>query len=300
MALPWTTTTVESLPFLPWWDADATVSGMTTEIEAARQELASSPAMAMFCKRNLLAFVFMANKLEQTLPDGYEDLTTYKLLEQQLEGEQLASSRQVLAWPAEGGGNSEQTRQQLLQFCAATQYLCWPLRVPLTVSDIKTAHMLMMSDAMDNELLLAAGEFRQTAAHSGTGYIYPEFACIPEELKRIVSCFNAALSSKQVANVSLAADLLYQFVTLHPFQNGNGRMCRLLAAYAARVAGEPFLINLSNGHSKTRQHYHQVLRHADKHGGSTLRLQSYILDTLHGQWQNALAYCNAGQQCSMT
>lgn len=151
----------------------------------------------------------------------------------------------------------------------------------------------MMWGAMENGHLLAAGEFRTTAAHSGTGYIYPEASIIPQRLEEIVSNFNTALSSKQTPSFSLAADLLYQFVTLHPFSNGNGRMCRLLAAYAVLAAGEPFLVNLSNGHKKTRQQYQQVLRHADKHFGDTTRLRSYILDCIHMQWQNAIAY--AGQ-----
>ncbi|NCB36952.1 MAG: hypothetical protein EOM58_13040, partial [Clostridia bacterium] len=57
---------------------------MHNAIERARLRLRDNPAMATFCKRSLLAFAFMANKLECTLPWGYEDFNTYKKLEEQL------------------------------------------------------------------------------------------------------------------------------------------------------------------------------------------------------------------------
>lgn len=287
-----------SLPRLPWWDADETPVDMAAAIDNARQQLQQhTSAMQMFSKRSLLAFVFMANKLERTLPGGYEDFQTYKMLEEQLlasnEQYEFVSGPEQQTWPAEGGGNTAETRQQLLQFGKATQYLCWPPKRPLTVDSICVAHKLMMWGAVENGHLLDAGKFRTSAAHSGTGYVYPEAFVIPDRLQEIVSTFNSMLSNENQPSYSLAADLLYQFVTLHPFSNGNGRMCRLLAAYAALSAGEPFIMHLSNAHNKTRQHYQQVLRHADKQRGNPARLRSYILDCLHLQWQNALAYTGA-------
>jgi Fic family protein len=267
---------------------------MAESINTCKLQLKDHPAMPQFIKRTMLGFVFIANKLERTLPAGYEDFQTYKLLEELISDEpgdpQFPEGPVQHTWPAEGGGSKEQARQQLLQFGRAVQYLCYPLKSPLTVADICMAHKIMMWGAMEDGHLLAAGEFRLKPSHSGTGYVYPEPEVIPGRLQHIISSYNAKLSSGQVPSYILAADLLYEFVTLHPFQNGNGRMCRLLAAYAAKAAGEPFLLHLSNGHGKTRSHYEQVLRHADKHQGNTARLRSYILDCLHLQWQNAVQY----------
>lgn len=284
-------------PFLPWWDPEDSAERMHSDIERARQVLKGHPAIPSFRMRSLLVFVHMANKLEGTLPKGYNDLDTYNQLEQQLTGGGIRdwdhedACTTLKTWPAEGCGSEEETRQQLLQFGLAAQYLCWPLRKPLTVGDIKTAHRIMMRGATEDGRLMAAGEFRTEAAHSGTGLAYPAASTIPSRLEHIVNDFNASLGSEQAPSFTLAADLLYQFVTLHPFSNGNGRMCRLLAAYAMLAAGEPFLINMHNRNSKAAQHYQQVLRHADKHGEDTGRLGSYLLQCLHLQWMNALAYC---------
>lgn len=249
--------------------------------------------MAMFRKRTLLAFVFMFNKLEGTLPASFNDWATYQRLEAELDSTQDSEpdGAPTVHWPAEGGGSTCATGQQLLQSLKAVKYLCSPLRVPLSVEHICTAHKLMMWGAVEDDgMLLAAGQFRTTPAHSGTGYVYPPADTIPQGLQQIVDDFNAAAGSTDAVPSQLAAELLYRFVTLHPFQNGNGRMCRLLAAYAACAAGVPFILHLHNGHRKARQHYLQVLRHADKHAGDTSRLQSFILECMHFQWQNAVAF----------
>lgn len=288
--------------FLPWWDPTDSPESLCTSIEATRQRLEGHPGLSLFRKRSLMGFVLMANRLEQTLPAGFDELATFRVLEAQADSTvdcdaEFAAPPQHF-WSAEGGSGSAATKQQLLQFTKAAQFLCCPLRLPLTTSDICTAHKLMMWGATEGNVLLAAGEYRVTPAFSGTGYVYPEPSSIAPQLERIVDDFNAKLRSGQVRSHVLAADLLYQFVTLHPFVNGNGRMCRLLAAYAAMAAGEPFLTHLSNGHSRTRQHYQQSLRHADKHEGNTGRLQNYILDCLHLQWQNAVAYTGSrGPTC---
>ncbi len=73
-------------------------------------------------------------------------------------------------------------------------------------------------------------------------------------------------------------------------ENGNGRLVRLLAAYAGMANGVPFPMHLSNGHSKVRQHYQQVLRYADRRGGTTARVEAFVLECLDVQWQNAIAF----------
>lgn len=286
----------DALPVLPWWGPEVTPASLWAAVEAARRQLEGHPAMPLFGRQTVLAGVVMLNKLEGTLPAGFDELAAYQLLLEQADlleatadsepdGEPDAAAH----WPAEGG--TWGTQQQLLQSLKAVKYLCWPLRAPLSVHSICTAHKILMWGAKEEDgTLLPAGQLRTAAAHSGTGYVYPQAAEIPAKLQQIVDDFNAAVSSGNADPVGLAADLLYRFVTLHPFTNGNGRMCRLLAAYAARSAGVPFMLHLDSARSKVRQHYLQVLCHADRHQRDTARLRSFILECLNKQWQDALAY----------
>jgi fido (protein-threonine AMPylation protein) len=287
-----------ALPRLAWWDTEDTAATLWAGIDAAQQRLNGASAMAMFGRRSLLAFVLVSNRLEGTLPARYVDKAIYQLLEDELDSTQDSEPEEEpkAHWPADGGGSSPETRRQLLQSLKAAKYLCGsPPSKLLSVERICTAHKLLMMGAVEEDgTLLAAGQLRTEPSHSGTGYVYPDAATIPEGLQQIVDEFNAAASAPNAVPTHLAAELLYRFVTLHPFQNGNGRMCRLLAAYAARAAGVPFMLHLSNGRSKASQHYQQVLRHADNHWRDTSRLQSFILECLHFQWQNAVAYAGEG------
>lgn len=249
--------------------------------------------MTTFGRQTLLLFVFKFNKLEGTLPSGYNDMAVYPLLEEELDGmrEEDLEAAPPLTWPAEGGGSTQATKQQLLQSLKAVKYMCSPLKVPLSVERICTAHKLLMWGAVEDDgTLLAAGQLRTTSAHSGTGYVYPPAGSIEEQLQKMVDDFNVAASCAGAVPSHLAAELLYRFLTLHPFQNGNGRMARLLAAYAAHAAVVPFMLLLTNQHRKARQRFQQALLHADKHGRDTSRLQSFVLECMHVQWQNAVAY----------
>lgn len=63
----------------------------------------------------------------------------------------------------------------------------------------------------------------------------------------------------------LAAYVSYTFVSMHPFEDGNGRLSRMLLNYALLRSGFPFTITVGG---RQRKHYIQALQYADKHDGS--------------------------------
>ena len=63
----------------------------------------------------------------------------------------------------------------------------------------------------------------------------------------------------------LAAGLYYNLVVVHPFSNGNGRLCRLLAFPAFQRVGLPFVVLPMNGHSTNDKHFKQAWQWADSH-----------------------------------
>jgi Fic family protein len=235
--------------------------------------------MPAYTQQRFLTGVLISNKLEQTLPAGVDDLATYKLMEEQystplrLESE---FSFPPATWPAEGGDNQLQTRQQLIQSAKAAQFLFGKLPGSLTIDTICTTHKLLMWGAVEEDgSLVQAGEYRTRMAHSGTGYIYPPPEEVPTRLQQVVNAYNKS-HTQRADSCQLAAQLLYQTIIVHPFTNGNGRLCRLLAAYAAMAAGEPFMVTLNNGHTRARKHYQDVLRHCDRCGDLT-HLENFVL-----------------------
>ena len=77
----------------------------------------------------------------------------------------------------------------------------------------------------DNKVVLA-GEYRSIAVHGGM-HNYPSFECIPRSMSYIVVEYNKR-SEEPHDMYQLASWLLFQIVSLHPFEDGNGRLCRLL------------------------------------------------------------------------
>jgi fido (protein-threonine AMPylation protein) len=282
---------------LPWWRGpDETEPAFNSSIERMRAELHEDPSLISFKQNSIADFVVGANVLEGTLPQAFDNPATKAKIQQVLQQEinlafEFRSPPERHTWAAEGGGSSIETQQQLLQYAKAAQYCCNCAHLPLTTDMIRTMHKLAMYGAVEEEdgSMVQPGEFRTTSCHSGTGFVYPDALTIPTELETIVARFNRNLEGGSATSYSLAGELLYRVVTVHPFQNGNGRTCRLLAAYAGLAAGDPFLLHLDNGRKKTRQHYHQVLKHADKHHDA-VRLELFILECQHKQWRSAMGH----------
>ena len=90
-----------------------------------------------------------------------------------------------------------------------------------------------------------AGNYRKLEAQVKTVGGFINF-CVPEEIEQrmsdFVDSFNNDVRDKEESGMLdpfyLAADVCQDFVGIHPFPDGNGRMCRLLLnAYLIKYAG---------------------------------------------------------------
>ncbi|GAQ89510.1 hypothetical protein KFL_005310020 [Klebsormidium nitens] len=290
---------------LPWWERGEGERLLAVIQQAQLLAAITDPAIVQgFRHSAFVVYTYLSNKLEGTLPTKVRAQQTFQMLSSSCDMAapvDLETPPQV-QWPAEGGSGStaSQSQAQLQQSLAALQYLCIdsrPGQEPLTVEKIETAHRLLMWDAVDEEgVPLAAGHFCTGPAHSGSGYVYPDARVIPHALEQIVKEYN----EKQGKGTAwgAAADLLYRVVKLKKFANGNGRLCRILAAYALMAHGCPFPVALINGHSGTKAHFMQCIQHADNlHEGNTKRLSLYIMECLSVKYANFIANVKLETAC---
>lgn len=252
-------------------EPDATLRAVT---EALRDRAPYSvPYASTFSRRMLTVLVYTSNRLEDTLPEGVKEHETYALLDEiAAAASDVRPPEPAERWPAEGGDGGKQTRAQLVQHMHAARFLFRLVGAPLTVEAVTEAHRLLMAGAEDSGVPVKAGAFRDRPACAGT-HPYPEGdpAMLRDSLAAIVAAFNRCIDSPDDNTVVTApVRLFYDTITLHPFENGNGRLCRLLFAYAAMRAGAPFPVPLTSGHRKARGHYMRAIFQARRGNMSEL------------------------------
>lgn len=105
--------------------------------------------------------------------------------------------------------------------------------LPLTIDHIKELHRLMTTgeEGIDNP-----GEFRKGIVRTSGGWthLYCPAEFLPANIDHFMEWVNQGLQQcerGQFNPVILGAQVYQRFVSLHPFENGNGRMARLMMDY---------------------------------------------------------------------
>ena len=190
---------------------------------------------------------------------------------------------------------SRRTRKQLKQHMKAYKILCNETELllrPLTEELIKNAHGLLMDGLTSGGTPIRAGEYRTEDVNiAGSDQVFPSAEAIPKAMKKIVKEYNEKRSQEHDM-YQLASWLLFQIVTLHPFEDGNGRMCRLLWCYSLMKDGLPFPLTISSGHKKAYKHYVKCIendarrslrnRPADEYG----HLTTLTVHSVNHAWSN--------------
>lgn len=191
-------------------------------------------------------------------------------------------------WISESG-----SRYQLFQHVQAFLYLRDKALSgePLTRDSVLEAHkILMCNSTSETGAPILCGEFRTCSVSAGD-HIYPSHEIISSQVDEILSRFNSQIADPTVHPVDIAVDLFYDLMTVHPFIDGNGRLCRLLAAYAflaANVAVFPVLI--TSGHSNSRNHYLTAILRARSFSSNRKHLFTLFSQSLMLGWYNLQLY----------
>lgn len=110
---------------------------------------------------------------------------------------------------------------------------------------------------------------------------------VPEEMNRFIKWFNETAPSQLKfifhAPVRAAVAHVY-FESIHPFEDGNGRIGRALSEKAlSKGAGRPVLISLSNVIESKRQAYYEALKAAQRSNEITPWITYFIHTILEAQ-----------------
>lgn len=133
-------------------------------------------------------------------------------------------------------------------------------KVAVTAEGRETQRKITVGDykKFPNSVLLENGETFHYASPIET----------PQLMGDLIDWFNQVLLNKSLHPVEIAANFHYKFVRIHPFDDGNGRVSRLLMNYVLLYYNFPPIIIKSDD----KTNYLRALRDAD-----TGNLESFIL-----------------------
>ena len=121
----------------------------------------------------------------------------------------------------------------------AIDYVIDTAEETLTEEIIKELHRILKSDTKDSRLSrFAVGDYKKRANVVG-GHETVKPKDVPEEMKKLLAAYNA----KPAVTINDVIELHAEFEYIHPFQDGNGRVGRLVALKEClRYGIIPFII----------------------------------------------------------
>jgi Fic family protein len=155
---------------------------------------------------------------------------------------------------------------------------------PLTESFIRNLHLLILrepylskaktEEGVATTKMIEVGKYKATANHvvtsTGETFRFAEPLDVPEKMHALVQFINNAADKSAAKSILEAAKVHYDFVMIHPFDDGNGRLARILMNLVFIKNGFPPAIIKT----EDKANYYAALRQAD--GGQFEPFAEYI------------------------
>ena len=157
--------------------------------------------------------------------------------------------------------------------------------VPLTQNFIRTLHKTLLREDYTVYRNLPGGQINSYVIHAGQYKTRPNSVinrygdrfdyASPEEtpalMTDLVDWYNAAEKSGKFTPVELAAIFHYRYIRIHPFEDGNGRIARLMSNYILARHGYPMIVV----RSRKKNEYLEALHKTDLTVGTTPSLGAH-------------------------
>lgn len=150
---------------------------------------------------------------------------------------------------------------------------------PLTETFIRHLHKILLREDYTVHRTLPGGVQTSYTVHAGCYKTRPnsvitrygdrfEYAS-PEEtpalMNDLIAWYNEAEKSGEYTPVQLAALFHYRYIRIHPFEDGNGRIARLMVNYILAKHDYPMIVV----RSRKKAHYLEALHKSDLQVGAT-------------------------------
>ena len=230
--------------------------------------------MKSFSKYRHASFVFCSNMLEDTIPDKLRQSYTFKLLESLCNDDVLPEPKVNSKWNSDG---KPYTETQLVQHLSAFKFLRSSEKLTEETRRILMNGAFTLDHKGKNNNVLN-GKTRTFGMNNGIDDNMP-FCEVEESIDKLIENYNNSGEA-----ISKACRLFWDFLIIHPFQDGNGRIARMLASFSLMKDGTPFLI-ISSGKSKSCKHYNYMIQRQSR-SKSHHSLYTMMSFSLYVGWKN--------------
>lgn len=200
--------------FAPKFQISPRLGKALMEIEACRQKVSDLPVTVALLDR--------LRKSARLISTHYST---------QIEGNRLTQD-QVQEVVLQGGTfpNRERDEQEVRNYYRALDYVdaLFDDEGELTERHVKTLHGLVMTGKEKPTRYRDGQNVIRDSASGGIVYMPPEAKDVPQLMKELIAWVNAEQVSHELPAPIMAGLAHYQFATIHPYYDGNGRTARLL------------------------------------------------------------------------
>ncbi len=139
-----------------------------------------------------------------------------------------------------------------------------------------------------------------------------EVHLVSNEMNDLINWTNTQFKNKEIHPLIIIANLIYEFLSIHPFQDGNGRLSRLLTTLVLLQNDYLFIqyVSFENLIEKTKKEYYQTLMAGQKNRNKEnenisewilyfldkLRLLTQKLDAKYDVFKSKGGYLNERQK----
>jgi len=146
-------------------------------------------------------------------------------------------------------------------------------REPLTQNFIRTLHHTLLREdyteyrtlpnGVQTSFVIHAGQYKtrpnSVITRYGDRFEYASPEETPALMSDLVDWYNEAEEKGELSPVQLAALFHYRYIRIHPFEDGNGRIARLMVNYILSRHGWPMIVV----RSRKKQEYLEALHQTD-------------------------------------
>lgn len=208
------------------------------------------------------------------------------VLSSKIEGTQTSVGELLLFEAEDPDEQPEGDLREVVNYTRALDYALGTLeRLPLSLRLLRETHAILLSGVRGEGL--TPGEFRRSQnwiGPPGSSLATAKFVPPPvDEMNAAMNDLEAFLHEDEMPNLVALALVHYQFETIHPFLDGNGRIGRLLVPLALVERGvlERPMLYLSAFFERHRTRYYQLLFETSATGDLTPWVNFFLDGVTH-------------------